>query len=176
VGGGLDQRAFLSSKIVAGGTGIDISETPGQTTVAVDPAIFNFKAQPLFGTWNASNGVSAAAGATQYFALNSITGTTTESRMAVPVPVAGTLSAWYLRTVSNQPSDNSMTCSVRVNLATPANTLSITIPANQTPGVLSDLVHSVHVNTGDTWDIMCVNASGSTSAYMTLVSFKFLPD
>jgi hypothetical protein len=164
----------LSGKIVAGGTGIDISETPGQTTVAVDPAVF--KAQPLFGTWNAANGLAVGVGATQYFALNSVTGNTTESRMAVPVPVAGTLSAWYLRVVTNQPSDNSMTCSVRVNLATPANTLSITIPANQAIGVLSDLVHSVHVNTGDTWDIMCVNASTSNSAYITLVSFKFLPD
>jgi hypothetical protein len=44
VGGGLDRRAFLSGKIVAGGTGIDISETPGQTMVAVDTAAVELQA------------------------------------------------------------------------------------------------------------------------------------
>jgi hypothetical protein len=253
-GGGRDQRAFLSAKTLLGGTGIEVTETAGQTMVAVDTAAVELqankgaasgyapldaaskvplanlpgasgdvtgalsatvvtrlqgralsataptdgqalvwsnansawqpgsvaggaaKAQPLFGSWNPGAGLGVAAGTTQYFALNSVATNAAESRMAVPVPVAGTLSAWYLRTVSSQPSDNSMTCSVRVNLATPANTLSITIPPSQAPGVLSDLANSVHVNAGDTWDIMCVNASAGTSAYMTLVSFKLLPD
>jgi hypothetical protein len=242
----------LSGKIIAGGTGIDISETPGQTTVAVDTATVELqankgaangyapldaasrvplvnlpsasgdvtgtlsatvvtrlqglplantaptdgqalvwsnansawqpgtvsssaKAQPLFGSWNSSSGLGIGAGATQYIGLNFVASSTVESRVAVPVPVAGTLSTWYLRIVLSQPSDNSMTCSVRVNLATPANTLSITIPASAS-GVLSDLTNSVHVNAGDTLDIMCVNASTSTSAYMSVVSFKFLPD
>jgi hypothetical protein len=34
--GGLDQRAFLSAKPIAGGQGIIITETPGQSTLAVD--------------------------------------------------------------------------------------------------------------------------------------------
>ena len=37
--GGLDQRAFLSSKALAGGQGIIITETPGQTTLAVDNGV-----------------------------------------------------------------------------------------------------------------------------------------
>jgi hypothetical protein len=184
---GGDVTGTLSATVVAGLQGRALSAsapTDGQALVwsnansAWQPGTVSgsAKAQPLFGSWNPGAGLGVAASTTQYFALNSVATNAAESRMAVPVPVAGTLSAWYLRTVSSQPSDNSMTCSVRVNLATPTNTLSITIPANQAAAVLSDLAHSVHVNAGDAWDIMCVNASTSTSAYMTLVSFKFLPD
>ena len=37
--GGRDQRAFLSSKILTGGTGIVITEAPGQSTLAVDNGV-----------------------------------------------------------------------------------------------------------------------------------------
>jgi hypothetical protein len=37
--GGLDQRSFLSSKVLAGGQGIIITETPGQSTLAVDNGV-----------------------------------------------------------------------------------------------------------------------------------------
>jgi hypothetical protein len=37
--GGLDQRAFLSSKALTGGQGIIITETPGQSTLAVDNGV-----------------------------------------------------------------------------------------------------------------------------------------
>jgi len=37
--GGLDQRAFMSSKALAGGQGIILTETPGQSTVAVDNGV-----------------------------------------------------------------------------------------------------------------------------------------
>jgi hypothetical protein len=37
--GGLDQRAFLNSKVLAGGQGIIITETPGQSTLAVDNGV-----------------------------------------------------------------------------------------------------------------------------------------
>jgi hypothetical protein len=37
--GGLDQRAFLSSKALAGGQGIIVTETPGQSTLAVDTGV-----------------------------------------------------------------------------------------------------------------------------------------
>jgi len=37
--GGLDQRAFLSAKALAGGQGIIITETPGQSTLAVDNGV-----------------------------------------------------------------------------------------------------------------------------------------
>jgi len=37
--GGLDQRAFLSSKALGGGQGIIITETPGQSTLAVDTGV-----------------------------------------------------------------------------------------------------------------------------------------
>jgi hypothetical protein len=37
--GGADQRAFLSSKVLAGGQGIIVTEAPGQTTLAVDNGV-----------------------------------------------------------------------------------------------------------------------------------------
>jgi hypothetical protein len=37
--GGRDQRAFLSSKVLAGGQGIIITEAPGQSTLAVDNGV-----------------------------------------------------------------------------------------------------------------------------------------
>jgi hypothetical protein len=37
--GGLDQRAFLSSKALTGGQGVIITETPGQSTLAVDNGV-----------------------------------------------------------------------------------------------------------------------------------------
>jgi hypothetical protein len=37
--GGLDQRAFLSAKALSGGQGIIITETPGQSTLAVDNGV-----------------------------------------------------------------------------------------------------------------------------------------
>ncbi len=37
--GGRDQRAFLSSKILAGGTGVVITEAPGQSTLSVDNGV-----------------------------------------------------------------------------------------------------------------------------------------
>jgi hypothetical protein len=37
--GGLDQRAFLSAKALAGGQGIIVTETPGQSTLAVDTGV-----------------------------------------------------------------------------------------------------------------------------------------
>ncbi len=57
--GGHDQRAFLSAKTLAGGTGITVSDTPGQTTVTVDlgaiptylmnSAVLNFPSIPTGG-------------------------------------------------------------------------------------------------------------------------------
>ena len=37
--GGLDQRSFLSAKVLSGGQGIIITETPGQSTLAVDTGV-----------------------------------------------------------------------------------------------------------------------------------------
>ena len=39
ISGGLDQRAFLTSKTLVGGQGVTITETPGQSTLAVDNGV-----------------------------------------------------------------------------------------------------------------------------------------
>ena len=93
---------------------------------------------------------------------------TIEVNRQITLPAAGTLSKLYINKTGWQSSTGSMTCVIRVNEATPAETLSVTFPASGVNGaeVFSDLTHTVNIAAGDRIGLMCTNSAtaGTNSA------------
>ena len=118
----------------------------------------------LYGT---AASASVTASSTQYhtFAgLDSLFNADESSRQML-VPVAGTLSKFYVRTNGSQYIDGSLILTVRVNGVDTG--ITITIPAGATMATFSDTTHTAAVVAGDLISIKGVNAASEDSATLS---------
>lgn len=89
----------------------------------------------------------------------------TESSRQVLMPSAGTLSKLRCAITTNQPATGSLVATIRVNSATPASSLTVTFPSNQTgPNTQLDNSDIVAVAAGDLLAIQWVNNASTASA------------
>jgi hypothetical protein len=93
---------------------------------------------------------------------------TVSTNIAVPVPVAGTISNMYINVASNASTTN---CTVTLNVNNIDTALAVTITA-LTTGTFSDTSNSVNVNAGD---LICFHANQATTGDTAgMISCKFL--
>jgi hypothetical protein len=115
--------------------------------------------------WTDGTTRAVAAASTQYtYVLETTLGTfnSTESNRQNVVPANGTLSRLYVRTSSTQPSDGSLTITLRVGGAD--TSVVILIAANSVAGIFSDIAHSASVTAGQLVNLKAVNASPGTAS------------
>jgi len=118
---------------------------------------------------------TVAGGATRYIAFSAAATTANENAATLLVTRAGVLRRLYVRTTSAQSGTGAMTCSVRVNLASPAGTPSVTIPASGAAANYTDLVNSATLAAGDVFTLRCVNSATANSGAVSAVSIQFDP-
>lgn len=130
-------------------------------------------ASSALGIFLAAPGAGVGGSSTLYLAPSSSSFAGTESPRQIAVPMAGTLRDLTVRTSSSQPNGGSMTCVVRVNGV--STLLAAVVAANAATGTFSDLTDTVTVSALDLLSIACTNASASTSATISGISFRMVP-
>jgi hypothetical protein len=102
----------------------------------------------------------------------SFSGVEANRQTLMPVPV--TLSRFFVRSNSQQPSDGDLVLTIRVTdgvTGVAADTsIEITIPADAEAGTFSDTAHTAEANAGDLVSIRAENASASASAAISQVA------
>lgn len=72
--GGADQRAFLSTALLGSGAGIQLTQTPGQNTIATDPTVVGLRvAAPATSSSSCVAGTWATDGTYYYLCVNTNT-------------------------------------------------------------------------------------------------------
>jgi len=98
----------------------------------------------------------------------------TLNRNFIVVPANGEISNFYILTQSTQPADGDLVITLQVNFVNTA--MSITVPANSTSALWSDLATTVSVSAGDIILFSATNASASNSAKVITTSLTFTFD
>jgi hypothetical protein len=115
---------------------------------------------------------TVASGATNYGFLNGVSvplNTNATNNRSV-VPIAGTLSRFYLYTTGSQSATGSLVSTIRSNGVD--SSITITIAAGAAGGVFSDTTNTLAVSAGDMCDVKFVN--NATAASITLRSWSSL--
>ena len=105
---------------------------------------------------------SVPASTTNYFCTGQSSTNGVEGNRSWVNPAPGVIRSFYLVTTGAQPSSGTMVCTVRINGAD--STVSIVVPASQTPAKLSDTTHTAATSAGDVLSIGCTNNASIASA------------
>jgi hypothetical protein len=108
---------------------------------------------------------------TAYIGINAIG--SDETVVPTVMPVAGTITKLYAQTFTAQPASGNSVLTVRKNNADQSVTL--TIAANASAGLFSDLTHSFSVAAGDLVDVKWVNNATTNACKIHYVAFVFIP-
>ncbi len=106
---------------------------------------------------------TVASGATAYGYLNGNAAaiTTNANNVQSLIPVAGTLSRYYLYTTGSQSATGSLVVTVRSNGVDSA--ITITIAAGSSAGNYSDTTNTLAISAGDSCDVKFVNNASAAS-------------
>jgi len=106
---------------------------------------------------------TVASGATAYGYLNGNAAaiTTNANNVQSLIPVAGTLSRYYLYTTGSQSATGSLVVTVRSNSVDSA--ITITIAAGSSAGNYSDTTNTLAISAGDSCDVKFVNNASAAS-------------
>lgn len=105
---------------------------------------------------------TAGASASYFLGIGSGAGSTVEGNRQWINPVSGQAQSFFLFTTGAQPSSGSLVCTVRINGADSA--VSVTIPALGGAQEISDTTHTAAVAAGDKLTVNCANNATTASA------------
>lgn len=113
------------------------------------------------------NATGLAAGVTRY---GNVAGTTAESQVRIPLPVACTISDMYVRTTATMNASASLAVTMFKNGS--ATALTLTIAGGSAAGIYSNTANSVTYAVGDGWNIEYKNVGSAAAAASSGTGYK----
>jgi hypothetical protein len=112
-----------------------------------------------------TTGLTAAT--TRY---GTVTGTTSEGQVSIPLAAACTINNLYVRTTATMPANSSLQVTIVKNAV--ATSVSVTIAAGSAAGIYSDTTNNATFSAGDRYQIEFKNTGSAAAAATSGQSFK----